>query len=152
MLNFSGVENVAFFEPKCWWKYIYCLLKSSCFELFGNGKYGVFLIQKVDGKMIFTGYWKVLVLGYWKVLVLNFSVMGNTVFFLTKKVDVKLIFTWSFWAFYDIPRPGKHGFFLFGDWFHAKTEIKPNQSILFLFLDEHPYIQGFSRPFGSVIF
>ena len=33
----------------------------------------VFLNQKVDGNMIFTDYWKV--------LVLNFSVMGNTVFF-----------------------------------------------------------------------
>ena len=33
----------------------------------------VFLSQKVDGKMIFTDYWKV--------LLLNFSVMGNTVFF-----------------------------------------------------------------------
>ena len=32
-----------------------------------------FLSQKVDGKMIFTDYWKV--------LVLNFSMMGNTVFF-----------------------------------------------------------------------
>ena len=32
-----------------------------------------FLSQKVDGKMIFADYWKV--------LVLNFSVMGNMVFF-----------------------------------------------------------------------
>ena len=52
---------------------IYWLLKSSCFELFGGGKYGLFLSQEVDGKMIFTGYWEV--------LVLNFSVIGNTVFF-----------------------------------------------------------------------
>ena len=80
--------------------------------------------------MIFTGYWEV--------LVLNFSVMGNTVFFwvkklmerwyllvtekflfwtfrwweirsfFTQKVDEKMIFTWSFWAFYDIPAPGKY--------------------------------------------
>ena len=34
---------------------IYWLLKSSCFELFGGGKYGLFLSQEVDGKMIFTG-------------------------------------------------------------------------------------------------
>ena len=82
--------------------------------------------------MIFTGYWKV--------LVLNFSVIGNTVFFESrswwkddiywllwsscfelfvdgkygffsaKKSDGKIIFTWSFWAFYDIPGPGKFGF------------------------------------------
>ena len=37
-----------------------------------------FLSQGADGKMIFTGYWKV--------LVLNFSVMRNTVFFLVKKL------------------------------------------------------------------
>ena len=30
--------------------------KSSCFEIFGDGKYGLSLSQKVDGKMIFTGY------------------------------------------------------------------------------------------------
>ena len=38
----------------------------------------VFLSQKVDGNMIFTDYWKV--------LVLNFSGMGNTVFFSAKKL------------------------------------------------------------------
>ena len=36
------------------------------------------MCQKVDGKMIFTDYWKV--------LVLNFSVMGNTVFSWAKKL------------------------------------------------------------------
>ena len=68
----------------------------------------VFLSQKVDGNMKFTGYWKVLILTFlelgntvflepksfrkygiywlWKVLVLNFSVMGNTVFFSAKKL------------------------------------------------------------------
>ena len=69
-----------------------------------------FLRQKVNGKMIFTDYWKVLVLGYWKVPVLSFSMMGNTVFFLSQKVYVKVIFTWSFWAFHDIPGPGKYRF------------------------------------------
>ena len=127
------MKNVVFFEPKSWWKDdIYWLLKSSCFELFDDGKYGLFLSQEVDGKMIFTGYWKV--------LVLNFSVMGNTVFFwvkklmerwyllvtdkflfwtfrwweirsfFTQKVDGKMIFTWYFSAFYDIPALGKYGF------------------------------------------
>ena len=102
VLNFSEMRNTVFFGPKSWWKDdIYWLLKSSCFELFGDGKYGRFLSQKVDGKMIFTNYWKV--------LVLNFSVMGNTVFF-SQKVDGKMIFTWSFWAFYDIPELEKYGF------------------------------------------
>ena len=57
---------------------IYWLRKSSCFELFGGGKYGPFLSQEFDGKMIFTGYQEV--------LVLNFSMMGNTIFFSAKKL------------------------------------------------------------------
>ena len=44
----------------------------------------VFLSQRVDGNMIFTDYWKVLVL-----IILG---MGNTVFF-DPKVDGKMIFT-----------------------------------------------------------
>ena len=38
----------------------------------------LFLSQKVDGKMLFTDYWKV--------LVLNFSVIGKTVFFSVEKL------------------------------------------------------------------
>ena len=42
------MENTVFFEPKSWWKYgIYWLLESSCFELFGDGKYGLFWGKKV---------------------------------------------------------------------------------------------------------
>ena len=73
----------------------YWLLKRSCFELFGNGKYGLVLRQKVSGKMIFTDYWNV--------LVLNFSVLGNTVFFVAKKIMERwyLLITekFLFWAF-----------------------------------------------------
>ena len=44
----------SFFEPKSLWKDdIYWLLKSSCFELFWDGKYGLFLSQKV-GKYGFS--------------------------------------------------------------------------------------------------
>ena len=70
--TFRWWEIRSFFESRSWWKDdIYWLLRSSCFELFGDGKYGLFFSQKVDGKMIFT---------------------------------------WSFWAFHDIPGPGKYGF------------------------------------------
>ena len=70
--TFRWWEIRSFFESRSWWKDdIYWLLRSSCFELFGDGKYGLFFSQKVDGKMIFT---------------------------------------WSFWAFYDIQGPGKYGF------------------------------------------
>ena len=76
-MKFLGMKNAVFFEPKNWWKDdIYWLLKSSCFELFGDGKDGLFLSQEVDRKMIFTGYWEV--------LVLNFLVMGNRIFFSAK--------------------------------------------------------------------
>ena len=62
----------SFFESRSWRKYdIYWLLRSSYFELLGDGKYGLFFSQKVVGKMIFT---------------------------------------WSFRAFYDIPGPRKYGF------------------------------------------
>ena len=48
-------ELWSFFEPASWWKdYIYWLLKSSCFEFFGDWKYGLFFSQKSDGKMIFN--------------------------------------------------------------------------------------------------
>ena len=78
VLNFSMMGNTVFFlsEEVDGKDDIYWLLKSSCFELFGGGKYGIFLSQEVDGKMIFTGYREV--------LVLNFSVMGNTIFFSAK--------------------------------------------------------------------
>ena len=70
--TFRGWGIRFFFEPRSWSKDdIYWLLRSSCFELFVDGKYGLFYRQKVDGKMIFT---------------------------------------WSFWAFYDVPGPGKYGF------------------------------------------
>ena len=102
------------------------LLKSSCFEIFGDGKYCLLSSQNVDGNMIFTDYWNVLVLNfsemrntvflsqkvdgkiiftdYWNVLVLNFSEMGNTVFFWAKKLMKRwyLLITerflfWTFW-------------------------------------------------------
>ena len=72
VLNFSVMGYMVFF----WMKKlieddIYWLLRSSCFELFSDGKYGLFCRQNVDGKMIFT---------------------------------------WSFWAFYDISGPWKYSF------------------------------------------
>ena len=40
---FQGWKIRYFFEVKSWWKDdTYWLLKSSCFELFGDGKYGLF--------------------------------------------------------------------------------------------------------------
>ena len=90
--SFRKWEIRSFLEPKSWLKDdIYWLLKRSCFELFGDGKYGLFLSQEVDGKMIFTGYWEV--------VVLNFSVMGNTVFFSAKN----LMERWYLRGLFELP-------------------------------------------------
>ena len=52
--TFRWWEIRSFFESRSWWKDdIYWLLRSCCFELFGDGKYGLFFSQKGDGKMIF---------------------------------------------------------------------------------------------------
>ena len=91
------------------WYLLITVPESSYFELSGDGKYGYFLSLKVDGKMIFTDYWKVLVLSLEKFLFWNFG-DGKYGHFLRQKVDEKVMFTWSFWAFQDIPGPGKYGF------------------------------------------
>ena len=99
------MENTAFFEPKSWWKNgIYWLLKSSCFGLFGNGKYGLFLRQKVNEKMIFTDYWNV--------LVLNFSEKENAVFFEAKSWWKDDIYQLMKSSCFELFRDGKCGRFL----------------------------------------
>ena len=75
--------------------HVYWLPKSSCLEVSRDGKYGLFSSQKVNRKIIFTDYWKI--------LVLNFSEMGNTVFFWAKKLMGRwyLLITekFLFWTF-----------------------------------------------------
>ena len=109
-MTFFGVEDNEFFEPKSWWKYIYWLLKSSCFELFGNGKYGLFWDKKLMQRLYFLVTEKFLFWTTEKFLFWTFW-WWEIRSFLAKKVVVKVIFSWSFWAFYDIPGPGKQGFF-----------------------------------------
>ena len=93
----------------------------------------VFLSQKVDRNMIFTDYWKVLVLIFsgmenrdfswakklierWYLLITEKWFLFWTFpwwkirSFLSLEVDGKMIFTWFFWAFYDLRGPGKYGF------------------------------------------
>ena len=75
-------------------RYLLITEKFLC-NIFGSGKYGLFLSQKVDRSMIFTDYWKV--------LVLNFSVMGNAVFLWAKMLMERwcLLVTekFLFWTF-----------------------------------------------------
>ena len=72
---------------------ISCLLitKKFLFQNFWGWKMWYFLSQNVDGKMIFSHYWKV--------NVLNFLLMGNMVFFLSQEVDGKDDIYWLLRSF-----------------------------------------------------
>ena len=49
---------------------------------------------------------------YWLLKVSCFEIFGDEKYdlFFSQKVDRKMVLTWSFWAFYDIPGLGKYGF------------------------------------------
>ena len=54
--TFRWLEIRSFFESRSWWKDdIYWLLRSSCFELFGDGKYGLFSAKKLMKKWYLHG-------------------------------------------------------------------------------------------------
>ena len=55
--EFFGDEKYSILWAKKLMEIWYLLVKGFCFDLFGNGKYGLFLCQKDGGKMIFTDYW-----------------------------------------------------------------------------------------------
>ena len=131
-MNFLEGKNVVFWVKKLMEIWYLLITEKFLFWSFREWEIRPFLSQKVDGKMLFTDYWKV--------LVLNFLVIGNTVFFWAKKlmerwyllinekflswtlrwwkirsffsqkVDEKMKYTWSFWAFHDIPGLGKYDF------------------------------------------
>ena len=91
VLIILGMGNTVFFCAKKLMERWYLLItEKALFWTFRWWKTRSFLSQKVDRKMIFTGYWEV--------LVLNFSVMGN---------DIYLVFlsspwysrTWEIWFF-----------------------------------------------------
>ena len=107
---FQGWKIRGFFELKSWWKYdISWLLKSSCFELFGNGKYSLFWDKKLMKRWYLLITEKFLFWATKKLLFWAFQ-WWEIWFLFSQKVDVKKIFTQSFWAFYDIPEPGKYSF------------------------------------------
>ena len=96
VLNFLEMGNTFFFGDKKLVERWYLLITEKfLFWTFREWEIRSFLRQKVDRKMIFTDYWKILVLGHQNALVLNFSVMGNTVFFYPKiwrKDNIYLVF------------------------------------------------------------
>ena len=102
VLMFPKKGNTVFFWAKKLIERWYLLIaESSSFELFGDGKYCLFWVKKlmerwyllVTEKFLFWTFW------WWEIRS-----------FFSQKVDGKVIFTWPFWAFHDIPGPGKYGF------------------------------------------
>ena len=75
------MENAVFFWAKKLMERYLLVIEKFLFWTFREREVGLFLSQKVKGKMIFPYYLKV--------LVLNFSVMENTVFFWVKKLMEK---------------------------------------------------------------
>ena len=58
--TFRRWEIRSFFEPKSWWKdHIYWSLKSSCFELFVDGKYGLFSAKKMMERWYLLGLYEI---------------------------------------------------------------------------------------------
>ena len=75
-------------------------MESSCFELYRDGKYSLFWAKKLMKR------WYLLITE--KTLFWTFR-RWEIQSFLSQKVDGKIIFPWSFWAFHDIPGLGKYG-------------------------------------------
>ena len=77
----------------CW------LLMSPYFEFFGDGKYDLFWARKL------------IKIWYWFLKSSCFELLGDGKYglFFRQKVNVKVIFTWCFWVFHDIPGSGKYG-------------------------------------------
>ena len=86
------------------------------FWIFWWWKIRSFFSQNVDGKMIFTDYWKV--------LVLNFLVMGNTVSFWIKKLMERWYFT-GYWKALAL------NFLVMGDFFQPKGWWKDDIYLVF---------------------
>ena len=100
--HFRKWEIRSFLEPESWRKYVYWLLESSCFELFGDWKYGLFWVKKLMER------WYLLVTE--KFLFWTFQWWEIRYFFQPKswwKDDIYVVFvsflwysrTWKIWFF-----------------------------------------------------
>ena len=75
--TFLWWEIRSFFESRNWWKdNIYWLLRSSCFEIFGDGKYGLFSAKMLMERLYLHGLFE---------LSKIFQDLGNMVF---RAVDI----------------------------------------------------------------
>ena len=133
VLKFSVVGKTVVFESRSWWKDdIYWLQKSSCFEIFGGGKYGLFLEPR--------SWWKDDT--YWlpRSSCFELSVMGNTIYFLAKN----LMERWYLLSLFEL-------FMIFQDLentvLHAVIVVIPHISMLFSW----PYCPNELWPLSSDI-
>ena len=94
------VNTVPFWAKKLMEIWYLLITEKFFFWTFREWEIGLFLSQKVDGKMIFTDYWKRSCVGIFG--------DGKYSLFLIQNVYEKMIFTWSIWAFHDILRLGKY--------------------------------------------
>ena len=107
-------RNISFYErkKKLTQKHEFCtkvkvhIMGTFLFWTFRRWEIRSFLDSKSWCKMIFFSAWNTMFFEYGKVLLLNFSEIGNTVSFWSKK----LIFSWYFSTFHDIPGLAKYGF------------------------------------------
>ena len=97
--SFRGWKLWSFLSQKVDGYDIYWLLKSSCFELLRNEKHGLSWDKKLMKRWYLLNAEKFL---FWT------SCWWEIRSSLAKKIDAKIIFTLSFWAFHDIPGPGKN--------------------------------------------
>ena len=122
---FGNGKYGLFCDKKLVERWIHWLLKISCFELFHDGKYGLLWGKEfmerwyllVTEKFLFWAFpWREIRLWkydiYWLLKSSCFELFGDgkCSLFLFQKVDIKIIFTWYFWVFRDIPGPEKYGF------------------------------------------
>ena len=103
VLNSSVMGNMVFFESRSWWKRWYLLITEKFL-------FWTFRWWKIRSFFESRSWWKDDIC--WLPRSSCFELFGDGKYhlFFSKKVDAKMIFTWFFWAFDDIPGPEKYGF------------------------------------------
>ena len=118
VLNFSVIGNMVFFEQRSWWKRWYLLItEKPLFWIFRSWEIRSFFESR--------SWWEINIC--WLLRISCFELFGDRKYDLSfsQKVDGKIIFTWCFLSFHDIPGPGKCGGFLCSNMSEIK-KIKKN--------------------------
>ena len=126
------------------------LWESSCFELLGDGKYGLLLIQKVDVRWYFLQHG---IPFFWVRKSSYFELFRDRKYghFLIYKADGKLIVSWYFWTFDDIPGLGKYAFLCS----EKAAKFSQKDSNIWIFTNfvfaRNPFILSWSKEMGRWI-